>query len=68
MYGVRIRVANSYPCCDWDDYYSIRLTTGTGGWRLNRVLRSYEEEEYYLGRDLWRTPAPPRRRVRFARY
>lgn len=73
MCGVRIRARwNCSPCCDCDcdDYYFIRLTTGTGPWRRNRVLRSYEEEEYFLGRrDPWRCQSPPaRRRVRFARF
>ncbi|OBT41586.1 hypothetical protein VE00_07866 [Pseudogymnoascus sp. WSF 3629] len=56
MYGVRVRARwNCSPCCDGDEYYSIRLTTGTGAWRRNRVLRSYEEEEYFLcRRDPWR--------------
>ncbi|OAF63057.1 hypothetical protein VC83_00604 [Pseudogymnoascus destructans] len=71
MYGICVRARwNCSPCCCGDDYYTIRLTTGTGAWRRNGVLRSYEEEEYYLcRRDPWRSPSlPPRRRVRFARF
>lgn len=68
MYGFRVRSrCDCSPCCDYDDYLSIRLTTGTGTWRRNRVLRSFEEEEYFLGRSPWRYPAP-RRRFRFDHY
>lgn len=57
---IRVRVSTRYNCPSWcddeDRYSSVRLTTGTGRWTRNRVLRSYDEEEYYLCRETWRTP------------